>query len=260
MALKIKQKQFFASRRSSVYGKQSLTGAAGANQQPYGKDPRPVRDKAYQSSCTEALVKFLIRVGYPHPISQKVLVAPTAKDFQQIFKFLYSHLDPTYDFGKKFEEEVPTLMKGIRYPFANEISKSQLYAVGSMHAWPSLLAMLTWMVELIQCCDAFSNSDDNMIIDQSSVDQQQDLMAAEKIFFDYLCKTYKVFLAGSDNFDAMIADLGSNFERKNEATLAEAAELSRLVEELEMEHQKLGKEEVKPLNLPLSPFYLLSRM
>lgn len=129
-----------------MYGKQSLTGGA----QPIGKDPRPVRDKTFQANCTKTLLEFLMRVGYPHPISQKILSAPSAKDFQQIFKFLYGHLDPTYEFSKKFEEEVPGLMRGLRYPFAGEISKSQLYAVGSMHAWPSLLAMLCWMVELIQ--------------------------------------------------------------------------------------------------------------
>lgn len=183
-----------------------------------------------------------MRVGYPHPISQKLLTAPSAKDFQQIFKFLYSHLDPTFEFGKKFEEEVPGLMKGLRYPFANEISKSQLYAVGSMHAWPSLLAMLNWMVELIQCCDELNNSHspDSMIEEQ----QQEDTTAAEKIFFDYLCKTYKVFLAGSDNFDSMIAELGSNFERRNENTLAETADLSLQVDNFESDYLKLSKEEV----------------
>lgn len=36
-----------------------------------------------------------------------------------------------------------------RYPFYSDISKSNLQAVGSMHAWPVLLAMLTWLVELI---------------------------------------------------------------------------------------------------------------
>ena len=35
-----------------------------------------------------------------------------------------------------------------RYPF--NISKSHLQAVGSPHAWPSLLAGLVWIVELLQ--------------------------------------------------------------------------------------------------------------
>jgi kinetochore protein NDC80 len=161
----------FFIRRSSVYGKTSLTNLNGS-QPAYGKDPRPIRDKTFQANCTRNLVEFLMRVGYPHPISQKLLTAPSAKDFQQIFKFLYSNLDPTFEFGKKFEEEVPGLLKGLRYPFANEISKSQLYAVGSMHAWPGLLAMLNWMVELIQCCDELNNSLNNQADDMMVIDAQ----------------------------------------------------------------------------------------
>lgn len=33
----------------------------------------------------------------------------------------------------------------------------------------------------------------------------------EKIFFSYLCKAYKVFLSGSDDFEGMIKELGANF-------------------------------------------------
>lgn len=100
-------------------------------------------------NCIKNLIGFLAKSGYDKPISQKILTAPSTKDFQQIFKFLYAKIDPTYEFGKKFEDEVPGLLKGIRYPYANDISKSSLLAVGSIHAWPALLAMLNWIVELI---------------------------------------------------------------------------------------------------------------
>lgn len=134
-------------RRSSTYGKQSLGGNSQSS--VIGKDPRPIREKAFQLNCIKNLISFLAKSGYDKPISQKILTAPSTKDFQQIFKFLYSQIDPTYEFGKKFEDEVPGLLKGIKYPFAGDISKSSLLAVGSIHAWPSLLAMLNWLVELI---------------------------------------------------------------------------------------------------------------
>jgi len=152
------------------------------------KDPRPIRDKSFIANSIRSLINFLVQAGYNQPVSQKTLQAPSAKDFQNIFKFLYSQLDQGFVFVKKFEEEVPPIMKGIRYiilflffilffllfntllltninlftglffflslsmcryPFADSISKSHLYSVGSMHAWPSMLAMLNWMVELI---------------------------------------------------------------------------------------------------------------
>ena len=47
----------------------------------------------------------------------------------------------------KIEDDVPALFKRLRYPFG--ISKSALFAVGSPHTWPGLLAALTWLVELL---------------------------------------------------------------------------------------------------------------
>lgn len=231
-------------RRSSAFGK-SLAGAV-----PGGKDPRPIREKAYQLEVIKNLINFLAKSGYPHPISQKLLTAPSAKDFQNIFKFLYAQLDPGYDFGKKFEEEVPIVMKGLRYPFAGDISKSQLYAVGSMHAWPGLLAMLSWMVDLINCCDILQSqneySSESMDMDDvNETPSQEDAPRvssandSEKMFFSYLCKSYKLFLTGNDNFDPLIAELGASFERRNEVVYREVEQLSQVVAQQEAEYQSL---------------------
>lgn len=113
------------------------------------KDPRPIREKSFQLNAIKALIEYLSVNGFDQQISTKILSAPSSKDFQNIFKFLYGRIDPTYDFGKKFEDEVPIILKSIKYPYANDISKSHMYAVGSMHAWPALLAMLAWFVELL---------------------------------------------------------------------------------------------------------------
>lgn len=96
-------------RRSSAYGK------GGFSSTHLHKDPRNIRDKSYQNSCIRDLIKFLAESGYDKPISQKILTAPSVKDFQHIFKFLYSFIDPDYRFEKKFEDEVPLLLKGLRY-------------------------------------------------------------------------------------------------------------------------------------------------
>lgn len=78
------------------------------------KEPRPIRDKSWQANAIRTLINFLLGAGYPHPISAKTLQAPSQKDFQSIFKFLYAQLDPKYEYQKKFEEEVPVIMKGLR--------------------------------------------------------------------------------------------------------------------------------------------------
>ena len=47
----------------------------------------------------------------------------------------------------KVEDDIPALYKRLRYPF--QISKSALFAVGSPHTWPGLLAALAWLAELL---------------------------------------------------------------------------------------------------------------
>ena len=65
-------------------------------------------------------------------------------------QFLYTFIEPDYKAGKngKIEEEIPRLFKQLGYPF--NISKSAMFAVGSPHTWPSLLAALTWLREQIE--------------------------------------------------------------------------------------------------------------
>ena len=79
------------------------------------KDPRNIRDKTYQHECIRTLIRFLADAGYDRPVSPKILSAPSVKDFQNIFTFLYHQLDPAYVFGTKFEEEIPTLIRNIGY-------------------------------------------------------------------------------------------------------------------------------------------------
>ncbi|KAJ3284177.1 kinetochore-associated Ndc80 complex subunit ndc80 [Rhizoclosmatium sp. JEL0117] len=220
-------------RRSSAYvGRPSNMGIAASINAPLAiaKDPRPIRDKQWQANAIRNLIAFLVQAGYNQPVSPKTLQAPSAKDFTSIFKFLYAQLDPRYVFVKKFEEEVPVILRGLRYPFCDQISKSHLASVGSMHAWPSLLAMLTWMVELIMCCDQMDTQNE---FDDDPVMGAQ--AQGEKVFFDYLTKAYAVFLAGDDNYDAMDDELISNFDRKNEKTVKD-------VEKLKVEHDVLSKE------------------
>ena len=57
-------------------------------------------------------------------------------------------LTPRYRVGKKPEEEIPKIFKELGYPFM--ISKTSMYALGSPHTWPTILAALVWMVDLIK--------------------------------------------------------------------------------------------------------------
>lgn len=125
-------------RRSSIYGKKT-TGPK--------QDPRPVSDKAYQQDCIRQLIEYLSTHGYEHPVSPKTLTSPMSKDVFSIVQFLLRQVDPHMKPLGKMEEDVPQLFKHLKYPF--QISKSALFAVGSPHTWPGLLAAMNWVVELL---------------------------------------------------------------------------------------------------------------
>ena len=85
--------------------------------------------------------------GYNVAISTKLLVSPASKDILNIVQFLFQKADPNLKLLGKVEEDVPVVFKRLGYPF--QISKSALYATGSPHTWPGLLAALVWLVDLL---------------------------------------------------------------------------------------------------------------
>lgn len=119
------------------------------------KDPRNVRDRAFQKRAREEIFQFLEQRGYSQtPLSERTLSNPTTKDFQEIFKFIYHCFDGKQvsslsSLQKKFEDEVPVLLRAAGYPYAADISKSHLQAIGAQHSWPGMLAMLHWFVQVI---------------------------------------------------------------------------------------------------------------
>jgi kinetochore protein NDC80 len=157
-------------RRSSAYGKTS-----GVKQ-----DPRPLGDKNYFQSCLRTVITYLSANNYPHAISPKTLTTPTAKEFANIVQFLFQKFDPTLKALGKIEDEVPLFFKRLNYPF--QISKSALFAVGSPHSWPAVLAALTWLVELL-------NYEDKA--DAAQPSNFDDKQRAEREFYSYVSTSYK---------------------------------------------------------------------
>lgn len=156
------------------FPRMSLNGDESTN-----KEYRNTRDKAYRASCIENIIKFLGDNGYDGPYSQKTLASPSNKDFQSIFKFIYSFIDATP--FSKFEEDVMTILKLIKYPYSNEITRSQL-AVITPHTWPVVLSMMSWMVDLIK-----------------KTDETTQTVTVETEFFDFVCDGYTKFMEGNED-------------------------------------------------------------
>ncbi|KAJ1967771.1 kinetochore-associated Ndc80 complex subunit ndc80 [Dispira parvispora] len=230
----------FSRRASTFTGRPSSIGLGLFMRGSDGmKDPRPLRNAAYQANCNRILLNYLTQARYPHPVSMQVLQHPTAKDFLQIFKFVYSKLDPSYTMQRKLEEEVPAILKSLQYPFADSITKSSLYAVGSKNSWPNFLGILHWMVELATCVERLAPSNQDFF----SPEAQNSPTFNERVFFDYLSKSYSVFLGGQDDFESMESDLAECFESKNRQLIHEIDALENRNETLRQELQRLTEQE-----------------
>lgn len=172
-------------RRSSAFGKTS-----GVKQ-----DPRPLNDKNYLASCVRTVIGYLSTHGYPYALSPKTLTTPTGKEFAQMVQFLMQKFDPNIKTFGKVEDEVPLLFKRLNYPF--QISKSALFAVGSPHSWPAVLAALTWLVELLNYEDRSDDAGGFAL--GAGAGNFDDKQRGEREFYQYVATSYKHFLAGDDS-------------------------------------------------------------
>ncbi|KAI0559772.1 kinetochore protein NDC8 [Gracilaria domingensis] len=170
-----------------------------------------------------------------------MLTSPSSKDFQTLFLFLVRRLDPTYNFIKRFEDEIPALLRGLGYPFS--ISKSALSAVGSPHTWPTLLGVLTWLVNMLKYSEAY-------IAAQASGSTMDPQARREKMFSENTELAYDQFLKGADTFPELDEELEQHFAGENENREREIEKLSSDREQLAATLQAL-KTQPSPLNLIL---------
>ncbi|GJQ12747.1 hypothetical protein GpartN1_g4538.t1 [Galdieria partita] len=205
-------------RRSSVF----------TNKVGLKVDPRPLNDKSYLNDCVRNLIYFLSTHGYDQAISPKTLTTPTSKEFQSILLFLLRKIDPYFEFEKKFEEELPALFKTLKYPFT--ISKSTLYAVGSPHTWPTLLGLLVWITDLLAYDEQATSQETKSIDTESSLN---------RIFFDYVSRSYQAFLGGADSFDEFDQELAATFDKENNRVESETEVLEREIKSFQNEYHQL---------------------
>ncbi|KAL2133780.1 hypothetical protein VTI74DRAFT_1677 [Chaetomium olivicolor] len=239
-------------RRSSVYRpRPSTAGPMGGNQsffqqapQAAGvpRDPRPLKDRAYQNRLGQELLEYLAKNNFEmemnHKLSDNFTKSPTQKDFNYLFQWLYHRIDPSYRFQKNIDQEVPPLLKQLRYPYERSITKSQIAAVGGQN-WSTFLGLLHWMMQLAQMLERYSHDEYDDACTEAGVD-----VAGDKIAFDFLTSAYHDWL----NLDEELGDeeaamalaphvqeMARAFERSNAKYIQE-------LDMLEGEHARLQKE------------------
>lgn len=241
-------------RRSSVYRARTSTHAHMGGHQSFfqqapqtagvPRDPRPLKDRAYQTRIGQELLDYLAQNNFElemkHVLSQNVIKSPTQKDFNYMFQWLYHRIDPSYRFLKNIDQEVPPLLKQLRYPYEKSITKSQIAAVGGQN-WYMFLGVLHWMMQLAHMLEAYSTNRYEDACLEAGVD-----VIGDHIIFDFLGRAYDDWLnmpEESSEEDAQrtlaphVEYMAQQFERSNSKYQQELqmleAENARLLQEIE---------------------------
>lgn len=190
-------------------------------------DTRNIGDKQFMNQSIRLLINYLTDHNFDHAISPKILTRPSSKDFINIITFLFKQIDSNFVCVGKFEDEVVAMFKQLGYPC--QILKSNISAAGTPHAWPSLLAALSWLVDLL-------SYDDIAAIGSAPAEQEIDLddpTATEKAFYSYMAAAYSLFLSGEDDrYTELERQYVSGYESDN-------AQLTREISSLEQRNADL---------------------
>ncbi|KAI0477670.1 HEC/Ndc80p family protein [Xylariaceae sp. FL0804] len=238
-------------RRSSVYrGRPSTNGPMshqsffqqGPQAAGVPRDPRPLKDRSFQTRIGQELLEYLSQHNFEmemkHTLSHNLIKSPTQKDFNYMFQWLYHRIDPSYRFQKNIDQEVPPILKQMRYPYEKSITKSQIAAVGGQN-WSTFLGLLHWMMQLAQMLEGYATSRYDEACMESGID-----VSGDRVIFDFLSTAYRDWLAmdeDANDEDAErvlaphVAGMAQAFERSNSKYLSE-------LEMLEAENARLQKE------------------
>ncbi|XP_020582211.1 kinetochore protein NDC80 homolog [Phalaenopsis equestris] len=117
---------------------------------------------------------------------------PPARNVAEALRCIFSRLE----FGSPLSDltrDLPPLLAALRCPV--KLSKSALKAPSTPHAWPSVLSVLHWLVQLALVVDHLASSRTSPHVSEYDINR-------------YITRTYSLFLAGDD---CTIADLDAEY-------------------------------------------------
>ncbi|XP_076947480.1 kinetochore protein NDC80 homolog [Bidens hawaiensis] len=111
-----------------------------------------ITERSYQSHAVNTINSYLAASSFPVQFKLKPL--PSNKDITETLKFVLTRLD--YPPGNKIEDDLFAVLKYLNCPV--KMNKSALKAPGTPHSFPSVLAVLHWLVQAAIYNDHFANS------------------------------------------------------------------------------------------------------
>ncbi|KAF0548789.1 Kinetochore protein NDC80 [Gigaspora margarita] len=222
------------SRRTSMYvGNLQPTNQQGGGGGGLGgqiKDIRPIRDKPFQVDSIDIIYTYAKeKLGFQGEL--KDFKINTSKDYFTLFKLVYQRLDHGKDITKI--DEIATALRELRYPFANDITKSMLQAVGSVQSWPHLLGAMRWLVEFVATLESIEDQDDEV---------EEGGFNPDSAFFKYATTAYNLFLNGDDDYSDALDEFDAAYDQSNADIIAKNAEVQKEVDELEKQLNEMNED------------------
>ncbi|KAI3755242.1 hypothetical protein L1987_55038 [Smallanthus sonchifolius] len=230
---------FCSSRPSSAH-------SAGANHHRTASAVA-ITDRSYQIHAVSTINSYLS--AYSFPISFKLKPLPSNKDITETLKFVLARLD--YPLGNKIEDDLAVVLKYLNCPI--KMNKSALKAPGTPHSFPSVLAVLHWLVQIAMFNEHLANSTQSQSIYRDSMFSYNlngylhyirgDDDAVEKVDDDFMGKLQQEKSLLLENVNVLSAN-GKDLEAKLEAmksgpSLKEAKEEEKSM--LEKDIEKFNK-------------------
>lgn len=198
------------------------------------RDRRPIRNRDYKAQMQRELFEYMSTNKFDIQMKQQLtarsLRSPTQKEFVLMFQFLYKKIDPGFKFVRTIEQDVYAILKFLEYPYLDNINKSQLSAVGGTK-WTVFLAMLYWLLHLVQQVDKFDEEDidnlqmastvtsrsddgnDDSVVFSRKVNVEDEVILGEnslldRLFTRFVLNSYRQFLmTGTDDYSTYFNEM-----------------------------------------------------
>ncbi|ODQ67429.1 hypothetical protein NADFUDRAFT_49860 [Nadsonia fulvescens var. elongata DSM 6958] len=198
------------------------------------KDPRPLRDKAYQAEISQTIYEYLVNNKFDlemkHPLLQKTVRSPTQKDFVLMYQFLYRRLDPEYNFVRGFDVEVFQSLRALGYPYVDTMSRNELSAVGQN--WPPYLGLIYWLTEANMALDSLLD-----IEEDEEAEKSEEYL--DKLTYEFTTKAYLNYLNNDDDYSQYEAELRMKIQEYNTGIVQLIDQTQAEADGLEQKDQEL---------------------
>ncbi|CAI9769244.1 unnamed protein product [Fraxinus pennsylvanica] len=185
-----------------------------------GRPSTAVTDKSYQLASIRTINAYLASLSLPFSLKPPL---PSAKDITETLKFLLHRLG--FSAQKLDEDFVLKVLKVLKCPL--KLNKSALKAPGTPHAWPNLLAVILWVVQIVKYNDHLLNSPSSF---------------EDNSMFKYTANSYLSYIRGDDHsVDALDEEFMRELREERDKIEENVKAVERNVNELEAKLDSLNK-------------------